>query len=410
MNIEEIHAFLHERDLTMTRYDREGWDRFVKAIKLTLAVPSIHITGSNGKGSTAHYLEEIYRAQGYHVAAYSSPYFYRLNEMIALDGETISDADVVRLFALHESDFAKYDLSAFEIETYLAFAYFNEKKPDLAIIEVGMGGELDATNIFVPILSIVTSVSLEHTMFLGRTVSEIARSKGGIIKKEIPVLVGKLEESADSTLRGIAQNKKAPYFVVDDYHHEHLVGERFHFDYRPFVDLVLSTQASYQIKNASLAIEATKILLAGFPVEEKALRKGLLASTLICRLEKRHNIILDGAHNPEAVEALIKTLPAVSLGKPIHVLFAAFKDKNIALELPMIGRDCASITLTTFDNPRARDAADYFLYEADYPFEADYRVALSELLAKFPEDAILVTGSLAFVSIVRRYIIEELRL
>ena len=131
---------------------------------------------------------------------------------------------------------------------------------------------------------------------------------------------------------------------------------------------------------------------------------------LPCRLERHHNLILDGAHNPEAVAALMKCLESVAFGKPIHVLFASYKDKNIAVELPLIAKDAADITLTTFPGERSRSEDDYFLYMGDYAYNGDYKAALSDLIAKHPDDIIVVTGSLAFASLVRQYVVEELKL
>jgi dihydrofolate synthase/folylpolyglutamate synthase len=412
MNYEEVVSYLKERDMTMTRYEREDWDKFAKKLALKLSVPFIHLTGSNGKGSTAHYLYEIYRAAGYKVALFAKPYFYKPNELVEINGKQISDENFARIFTLKEAEIKAANLSSFEIETYIAFAYINEQKPDLAIIECGMGGSTDSTNLEgqVPELSIITTVSLEHTAFLGRTVSEIAYNKGGIIKDFAPVLIGKLPESAETTLRDIAKRHNSPFFLVDDYHGNHYVSPYFHFDYRPYSDLEILTAASYQLYNASLAIEATKILKDKLPLDENALRKGLMTPPLPCRLERHHNIILDGAHNPEAVEALMKCLESVAIGKPIHVLFASYKDKNIAVELPLIARDAAEIVLTTFPGTRTRNEEDYFLYMGDYAYNGDYKSALSDFLSKYPDDIIVVTGSLAFASLVRTYVVEELKL
>ena len=190
-----------------------------------------------------------------------------------------------------------------------------------------------------------------------------------------------------------------------------MVGSQFHFDYRPYRDLRINSYANYQLKNAAIALEAVKLLQESYPVKEEAVRKGLLVAAPILRLEKHHNVWIDGAHNPEAVEALMRCFSTISEnGKPVHVVFASFKDKNIALELPMLGKDAASITLTTFDHPRARDEMDYFLYEADYPFNPDYKKAISEALAAYPDDIVLICGGLAFAAIARSYVVDELKL
>jgi dihydrofolate synthase/folylpolyglutamate synthase len=412
MTYEEVVAYLASRDLTMSRYEREDWDKFVEKIHLTLQAPFIHLTGSNGKGSTANYLYGIYRSAGYKTALFSKPYFYKPNEMAQINGEMINDKDFARIFSEKEAEIKAANLSSFEIETYIAFTYFNEQKADLAIIECGMGGVTDSTNLAtaIPLLSIITTVSLEHTAFLGRTVSEIALNKGGIIKHEAPVLVGQLEESADNVLKDIAKRNHSLYYVVDAFHNEIYDAPHYRFEYQPYKNLEILTPAKYQLSNASMAVEATKILQAHFPVSEDALRHGLLLPPLPCRMERHHNIILDGAHNPEAVEALMTSLVPLAGEKPIHVVFASLRDKNIAVELPRIDRDVKEIVLTTFPSERARNEEDYFLYEGDYSFNPDYKEVINNFLVKYPDDLILITGSLAFAALAKSYVESELKL
>lgn len=400
-SINDLRAFFIDRDLSS--YDRDNFDRFLKAIRFSFTIPAIHVTGTNGKGSTVNYLKGIYMHAGYKVGTFISPYFASMNEMIAVNDVHISDEDVLRLFNDQEANFNKFQLTSFEIQTYLAFTYLNEQKPDLAIIEVGMGGYLDATNIFNNILAIITSVSLEHTNYLGKSISEIAKSKSGIIKDRAPVLVGELDESAMYAIRETAKECRSPVFVVDDYHNDK-VEEVITFDYRPYHDLKLNTKAKYQLKNASLAIEATKILVEAFPVVEDNIRQGLLISSLEARYERiNDNIIVDGAHNPEAIENLMMTVMETE-AKPIHVLFAAFRDKNHSAMLTTLSKDAASITLTTFPHKRARTKDEYFFYLDEYPFYDDYHLAMQDLRAKYPEDIILITGSLAFAAMASKYL------
>jgi len=400
-SINDLCVFFIDRDLSS--YDRDNFDRFLKAIRFSFTIPAIHVTGTNGKGSTVNYLKGIYMHAGYKVGTFISPYFASMNEMIAVNDVHISDEDVLRLFNDQEANFTKFQLTSFEIQTYLAFAYLNEQKPDLAIIEVGMGGYLDATNIFNNILAIITSVSLEHTNYLGKSISEIAKSKSGIIKDRAPVLVGELDESAMYAIRETAKECRSPLFVVDDYHNDK-VEEVITFDYRPYHDLKLNTKAKYQLKNASLAIEATKILVEAFPVVEDNIRQGLLISSLEAHYERiNDNIIVDGAHNPEAIENLMMTVMETE-AKPIHVLFAAFRDKNHSAMLTTLSKDAASITLTTFPHKRARTKDEYFFYLDEYPFYDDYHLAMQDLRAKYPEDIILITGSLAFAAMASKYL------
>lgn len=406
MEYSEVLSYLGSVDMTMSRYDREHWDYFLDKSKFSISFPYIHITGSNGKGSTANYLASIYEAAGYKVGLFSKPYVHAVNEMIKINGIDITDADFARIFSNQKALIEKCELSAFEIETYIAFAYFNEQKLDIVILEAGMGGEMDATNILdsKPLLSIITSVSLEHTGFLGRSEGEIALSKSGIIKTFIPVLVGKLQEVPEEVIRKEALAHKSDFFVVDDYHKEHFDGTRFHFDYRPYNDLCIESPSKILLSDAAIAIEAVKIVSNILPVKEEDLRKGLLAPSLPCRFERIGNTILDGAHNPEATEAMMNDLSLVSDGKPVHVLFASYRDKNIAVMLPRIGRDVADIILTTFPSSRARNDEDYFLYLGDFQYIEDYKEAIDKLKNEFPEDLILVTGSLAFAYRVKDYL------
>ncbi|MCQ2799245.1 MAG: hypothetical protein MJ228_00585 [Bacilli bacterium] len=412
MNYEETIKYLQSCDMTMSRYERNNWDLFVRKMGVMIEVPFIHITGSNGKGSTANYLVEIYKAAGYKVALFSKPFLVKPNEMIRVGDEDISDEDFARIFSYKEKEYEKFNLSSFEIETYIAFEYFNEQKPDIAIIECGMGGETDCTNLYdaKPVLSIITTVSLEHTAFLGRTTSEIARSKSAIIKDKRPVLVGAVDEQVEQVIKDIAVRKEAPFKKVDAYHHPFIIRDKLQFDYSDYSKLIINTPAIYQIKNACLAIEATKILNDQLPVNESHIRLGLEAKPLPCRLERHGNIIIDGAHNPEAVDLMMQSVSMVSESKPIHVVFASYRDKNIAVELPRIGKDVADIVLTTFDSKRARDEMDYFLYAADYSYNENFKEAIKELVENHPNDLILITGSLAFASVARTFVIKELGL
>ena len=402
-SIAELTDFFEKRSLST--YSRENYDRYLKKEGFTFNIPSIHITGTNGKGSTAKYLYEIYKAQGYKVGLFSSPSTTTLFEMIQVNGKEISEDVYLSLFNKLESGFEKYELSTFEMQTILALTYFKEQNLDIAIIEVGMGGYIDATNIFIPYLSIITSVSLEHTAYLGKSVSEIADNKAGIIKQDVPVLLGKLDETAMFAIRQRAKEMESTITIVDDYHNEVVGPYGMIFDYRPYKGLELSTKATYQLKNASIAIEAIKMLENKFHVDEQSVRAGLKTKLLPCRFEYiTKNVMIDGAHNPEAMKSLVETLSKVESRK-IHVIFAAFRDKNIDQMLILLGSISNDVVLTTFNHKRARTEDEYFLYLGDYKFVNDYMSYIKELEANYPDDLILVTGSLCFAGIVR----EELK-
>ena len=388
-------------------YQRENFDDFLKKVNFKYNVPSIHIAGSNGKGSTANYLARIYRAFGLKVGLFTSPALNRVNEMININGNDISDEDFIKAINENEKLFKKYSLSPFEIQTFIALNYFTKQGVDLAIIECGMGGEIDATNIFTPIASIITSISLEHTAYLGRSLCEIAYQKAGIIKDEVPVITGILDEEAINTIVEVTKEKKCslrssvePANVVYD-------NFGYNFNYMTYKDLRINSAAYYSLKDACIAIETVNALLERYPVSEDQIKEGLANTFMPVRMEvvsKSPLIIIDGSHNPEGVQNMVKSLHEVAENRPVHVLFACFTDKNIERMLSYLGEYAEDITLTTFPNRRARQMEDYFLFLEDYPFKDDAVQALEELKAQYPEDAILVTGSLAFAAYMKNFV------
>ena len=388
-------------------YQRENFDDFLKKVNFKYNVPSIHIAGSNGKGSTANYLARIYRAYGLKVGLFTSPALNKVNEMININGNDISDEDFIKAINENEKLFKKYSLSPFEIQTFIALNYFTKQGVDLAIIECGMGGEIDATNIFNPIASIITSISLEHTAYLGRSLCEIAYQKAGIIKDEVPVITGILDEEAINTIVEVTKEKKCslrssvePANVVYD-------NFGFTFNYMTYKDLRINSAALYSLKDACIAIETVNALIERYPVSEDQIKEGLANTFMPVRMEvvsKSPLIIIDGSHNPEGVQNMVKSIPSLAENRPVHVLFACFTDKNIERMLSYLGEYAADITLTTFPNRRARQMDDYFLFLEDYPFKDDAVAAFEELKAQYPEDAILVTGSLAFAAYMKNFV------
>ena len=385
-------------------YQRDNFDDFLSHIKFSFNIPAIHVAGTNGKGSTSTFIKDVYTANGYKVGIFNSP--DELTKMIKIGDFCIDNRYIESIVNEYKKLFEKCDLSTFEIETFIAFKYFMDQKVDLAVIECGMGGEYDATNIFTPILSIITSISIEHSDFLGQSLSEIAEHKAGIIKDYVPALISDIQGDALDIIVKRCKEEGSELTILDHFHNVKNTTGFVTFDYRPYNGLMIKTPAIYRVKAACLAIEATNILKEQFPVEEEKLKEGLLKSKLNCRFEIVNNnpyIILDGAHNPEGMEQLRKDIDHLPIPRPIHVVFAAFRDKNIAQMLPEISL-IGKVTLTTFDNPRARLEDDYFLYLEDYQFVEDYKALIDQLLLEYPEDSILITGSLAFTYKVREYL------
>ena len=398
MTIEDIKANLTASH-SFRRYDNEEWERFFVKQKQDFTYPYIVVTGSNGKEDTAHYLSSIYQQAGYSVGCFNVSRLAPSKQDIRVSGKAISDGDFIRIYEQYEKDFSRYSLSDFEILLWIALVYFAEQNVSLAILTAGIGGQHDATNLprHSPLLVIITTVSMEHTAVLGTTLSEIATEKAGLIKEQGQCLIGKLPDTASEAVRIEAQKKRGSVMVVDNCHYFSYQAPYFRFDYAPYTKLEILSPARYLLDFAALAIEATKLLKLRFPVSEEAVRKGLLVKPLPYRMERHRQVIFDGAHNPEAIDALMKSLMPLTAGKPVHVLFASMRDKNIAVELPRLGTDAKDITLTTFSHPFAKGEMDYFLYTADYPYVENAKMALQNLQHLYPEDWILVTGSEAFV-------------
>lgn len=388
-------------------YQRENFDSFLKKVGFAYNVPSIHIAGSNGKGSTANYLANIYRAEGFKVGLFTSPYLEVVNEMINVNGQDISDDEMIKIIEEHAKLIDKFSLSPFEIQTFVALTYFNKMRCDIAIIECGMGGEIDATNIFTPIASVITSISLEHTAFLGRSICEIAYQKAGIIKKEVPVITGMLDEEAINTIVEVSKENNCALSVAVEPAKVVYNNKGFNFAYGILSDLRIKSAATYSLKDACIALEVVNKLNDQFPVSEQSIKNGLANTFMPVRMEiVKDNplLIIDGSHNPEGVFNMVKSLQNVVENREIHVLFACFKDKNIERMLAYLGEYSKDITLTTFPHERARREEDYFLYAEDYSFKENALEELHNLLATYPDDAILVTGSLAFAAYIKKNI------
>ena len=388
-------------------YQRENFDDFLKKVNFSYNIPSIHIAGSNGKGTTANYLANIYRSYGLKVGLFTSPYLNNVNEMININGVDITDDEINAFINEYGKLCEKYSLSSFEIQTFIGLSFFQKSGCELAIVECGMGGEIDATNIFNPILSIITSISLEHTAFLGRSICEIAYQKAGVIKDEIPVVTGILDEEAINTIVEVAKEKKSQVVVSVDPAKVVYENHGYNFAYGTYSDLRINSSATQSLKDACIALEAVNKLMERYPVTEDQIKEGLARTYMPVRMEilsEKPLIIVDGSHNPEGILNMVKSLQNVTENREIHVLFACFKDKNIERMLAYLGEYSKDIVLTTFPHKRARTMEDYFLYLDDHAFNEDAVAALNEFKEKYPDDAILVVGSLAFASYMKNQI------
>ena len=388
-------------------YQRDNFDSFLRKVSFKYDIPSIHIAGSNGKTVIASSLNNVYRHANYKVGLFISSSSKRVEDMVFISGESVSSTSVESIFNEYQKLFKKYDLSHFEIITFIALSIFNKEKVDLAIIECGMGGEYDATNVFEPILSIISNVSIEHTDYLGVSPSEIALHKAGIIKKEVPVLIGDINGDALDVIVDVAKRKNTKITRIGTEHNNVTKEYGTSFDYKTYENLFIPNLSKTNVKNTCLVIDAIDLLMEKYPVSEESLKEGLKEKLPNGRFEfikGQPSILLDSAHNPEAIKKLREDVDSLLFNGDVYIIFASFNDKNITLMLPEIAL-LGKLYLTTFDHPRARKEDDYFLYLDEYEFKEDYKALYKSIKEEHPDSLIIFTGSTAFVDIVRKELI-----
>ncbi len=397
-NLNDLKTYIS--NLRKGEYQRDNFDSFLNKIKFSYDIPSIHIAGSNGKGSVGNYLNNIYLDKGYKVGYFFSPYYLDMKEMILINNNKIDLLYIDKIITNYDKYIKKYNLSEFELETFIALNYFKDNKVDIAIIECGMGGESDATNIFTPIISVITSISLEHANFLGSSITEIALSKSGIVKNNIDVVIGELDDEANQVIYQEAIKKHSKVIKYDPYYDEKIKDFGYYFSTLKYKDLYIPSLGTYSIIDALIAIKVIDHINNVFPVDETNIKNGLKITKINGRMSIINNnplTIIDGAHNPEGINKLCESINKFNIeNKQIHVIFAAFLDKNIQNMLSSLNFISSDIYLTTFANPRARKKEDYFLYLDEYKYEDNPIDMYLKLKEQYPDDIILICGSLAF--------------
>ena len=377
----------------------------------------IHFAGSNGKGSTLNATREILLAHGLRVGAFTSPHLERPNERITIDKRQISDEDFLcfanKIIQIVDDQLEGKFPSFFEFMTLIMFQYFAAEKLDVALIETGIGGRLDTTNVLEPEVSVITTVSLEHTDMLGDTIEKIAGEKAGIIKRGKPAVVGVRDEEARDVIRKAAFEQQAPLYVLDEEIRIERDAEKQLLTYRALdreMDNVYVRMAgSHQLDNAALAITAS--LVFDSSISEEAIRKGLRNASWEGRFERfAPQLILDGAHNPEGTAALLETLTQVEPGKRYKFVYAALQDKDHLMSIRLMENVAYEMHFTEIDLPRAAKAEE-LAKESEHPrkfVQKDWRTLLRGLRSSLTEDELLIiTGSLYFIAEVRTFLQEE---
>ncbi len=346
-----------------------------------------------------------------------------MNEQLKINEDEISDKDFIAVFRklwpiIQEMDSKGNGPTQFEILTAMAFSYFSKKEVDLVLMETGLGGRLDTTNVIQPFLSIITSISLEHTNILGNTLGEIAFEKAGIIKSGAPIISGVTAGEPAKVIEEKASSLGVPYYQLGkDFHVGNIKqserGQSFSFSLadRSIENVEMRMLGRHQMENAALAIAAVTVGMEN--IDEKSILKGIGEAKWDGRFEKISDeplVIIDGAHNPAGIDVLKETLKVHYPDYKYRFVFSSFKDKNYSEMLHGLETEAMEIIITEFDHERAADAKT--LYEkCSHPNKSinkDWQAAITEGRRKTGEKEILViTGSLHFLSLVREFLIRE---
>ena len=375
------------------------------------AYKTIHIAGTNGKGSCSHSIAAILQEAGYKVGLYTSPHLVDFRERIRVNGEMIPERRVIDFVEQEREFFEPLHPSFFELTTALAFLYFKEQKVDVAVIEVGLGGRLDCTNVFThPLLTIITSISLEHTEYLGDTIEKIAAEKAGIIKQGVPVLYDAGNEKADQVISTKASACQAKIYPV---HRNSLKFPKFNGKYIDFyfqcdydVDTKISIPfaAPYQMMNMTLAYQAMRMLEPETGIKKEEILKGIRNTRWQGRMQEvGENIYFDGAHNVAGIHAFLDSVALIRPQNPI-LLFSMVSDKDYEKAIQLLAErgQWEQVIVTTISDKRGIPAEDIARIFSHFGQQAvvieDSRKAYEwALKGKKRGQALFCTGSLYFI-------------
>jgi dihydrofolate synthase/folylpolyglutamate synthase len=396
--------------------------------------PSVHIAGTNGKGSTAAFLESILRCAGYRTGLYTSPHLERINERIRVNGEEIPDAAFANIFSRIHSVIERLLADGtlrghptfFECVTAIAFVYFAEAGVQCAVFETGLGGRLDSTNIVIPQVSIITRIDFDHENFLGHSLREIASEKAGIIKLGVPVVVAEQREEARHVLLEKAYESGAPVvetnadFSIEPSQMEDgrvravareiSSGNKYHLNPR--------LAGRFQLQNALNAVAAAYVLQSqGFKIAAATIEQGISTAVWPGRIEKvRSNpdIYLDGAHNPSAARELAIFLEENLHGKKPIIIFGALRDKAVDEIAGILFPLASEVIFTQPDTSRAISASQLAEiaghHASHFTIIPDAEKALESAIAgAVPQGVICITGSLYLVGQLRRHLRPSVR-
>ena len=404
----EVEEWLHSR---IGLNFRSGLGRMQRAVDLLgnpeKAYPIIHVTGTNGKGSTIAFMRELFAVHGKNVGTFTSPHIISIHDRICINGQAIADVDFIRLAEqvkeMEKTLLETHDqLSFFELLTLIAFLYFREQEVDLVLLEVGIGGLLDTTNVVTGEIAVITSIGLDHQETLGDSLEEIAEQKAGIFKVGKKAVIAKLAPEAE-----LVCQKRARELAVELYQAGgdfSLNAGDFSSSLASFSKLEIGLEGAYQQENASLALQSFLLFMASREekIEEELVRQALQETHWAGRLERiRPQIYLDGAHNLPALTRLVEFIQEkIQQGYQVRILFGALKRKDYQGMLGYLSEQLPQVELkvTGFDYQGSLDEKDV----ASYDLISSY----GDFIREFEENAkdqdlLFVTGSLYFISEVR---------
>ena len=410
----EVEKWLHSR---IGLNFRSGLGRMQRAVDLLgnseQTYPFIHVTGTNGKGSTIAFMRELFARHGKKVGTFTSPHIVSIHDRICINGEPISDEDFIRLAdqvkAMEQRLLETHDqLSFFELLTLIALLYFKEQKVDLVLLEVGIGGLLDTTNVVTGEIAIITSIGLDHQETLGDSLVAIAEQKAGIFKPGNSAVIANLAPEAQLVCKKTATNLGVSLYQANkDFSFR---SGNFYSSLADFNHLILGLEGAYQEENAALALQAFLLFMAqrDEKVDQEAVRAALQATKWAGRLEAvTEHIYLDGAHNLPALERLVEFIQEkIQQGYQPQILFGALKRKDYSGMLSYLTEHLpdADLYVTSFDYQGSLEEQDL----SGYRIVSSYQEFIDTFEASAGEkDLLFVTGSLYFISEIRACLMKQ---
>ena len=423
MNYQEAIDFLFAR---LPMFHRIGPAAYKNSLENTLLMDdffghphqnfkTIHVAGTNGKGSVSHILAAVFQKAGYKTGLYTSPHLVDFRERIKVNGEMISKDNVtewVEKYAV-KHNLWNIEPSFFELTVAMAFDFFSRQQVDIAIIEVGLGGRLDSTNIITPEISVITNISLDHTQLLGETLEKIAFEKAGIIKPDVPVVIGETNAATGVVFRNMAKSKNAPIFFADlEYKTEYslltLDGKQvlnISKNGNPvFKELKLDLRGNYQQKNVPTVLQTLEILIdRGWKIDDSTIYSGLSEAAKITGLMGRWQIIgnnplvvCDTGHNEDGIKMVMEQIRNTAY-KKLHMVFGVVADKDLKRVLQLLPGD-ADYYFTKADLPRALNEQELMIQAAHFGLKGESYPSVIEAFEAAKEkaeknDFIFVGGS-----------------